>query len=114
VRHLPLLVLQLQSTPDPKVLGRSLPHDPSRSALVVLPHLDGFLLLLACGLVASRYRLWDSLRLRSLPGVRHTLRRFPLADPGDGVTTTPDPLVPYRCVLGANTEPTLPSLALPR
>lgn len=105
MRHLPLPMLQLQSTPDPKVFGRPLPHDPSRSALVVLPHLDVFLLLLACGLVASRYRLWDSLRLRSLPGVRHTLRRFPLDVPGDGVTTTPDPLVRHRCVAGASTVP---------
>jgi len=106
VRHLPLLVLQLQSTPDPKVLGRPLPNGPSRSALVVPPHLDVFLLLLARGLVASLNRLWDSLRLRSLPGVRHTLRRLPLNGPGSDVTTAPDPLVPYRCDPGANTETT--------
>jgi len=54
------------STPalDPKVarFGFEVPPSKSRSVLVVLHHLDGFLRCCGCGLVASRCRSWGSSR----------------------------------------------------
>jgi hypothetical protein len=81
----------------------------TRSALVVLHHLDGFLRNGACGLVASRYRSWGSWRFahpwpprgrslrRSTGSVSrdavHTPRRIPLVD---SRTVSPRPLPSCR------------------
>jgi len=85
---------------DPKV-----PPSDSRSALVVLHHLDGFLRSTSRGLVASRCRSWGSPRFRSgrpvedrnATGLSRGAGSVPLEEiPFDSRDASPRPLPPCR------------------
>jgi hypothetical protein len=88
--------------PSPSV--RWLPHQPTRSALVVSHHLDGFLRVRGPGLVASRYRKGFAgfLCLRApLQSIRRSLVRCARGVPACASTpleeVPPPAAAPHRC-----------------